>query len=117
MRRRADGFLRAFTADLVDLELGPVPAELRDRTCGWVSDRVWGSGQLTRAGLGLVGAVLAAGVRTRTGKRYRDLPPERRHAIARRLLGTRLPLAGEYVKAVRSLAVAYVYDARYASAP
>ena len=34
-----------------------------------------------------------------------------------RLAKTRLPLAAEYVRAVRALAVTYVYDAMHATAP
>ena len=114
---RASGFLAAFVDDLLTLDLGPVTDEERERTRGWVLERVAGAGSITRAGLGATGIALSAAVRARTGSRYADLPPDRRRAIADRLLTTAAPLVSEYARAVRALAVAYLYDLRHASAP
>ena len=113
----ATRFLAAFTEDLVDLELGPVSPELRDRARQWVVARVGNAGDVARLGLTVAGTALAVGVRIRTGRSYDRLAPQRRSELARRLAGSRLPIAAEYVKAVRSLAVAYVFEARYATAP
>ena len=83
----------------------------------WVLTRISGAGDLTRAGLAAAGLRLAVGVRLTTGRPYDRLTPDRRRAMVRWLAATRLPVAGEYVRAIRSLAVAYVYEARYASVP
>lgn len=110
-------FLGAFTADLVELELAPLPDGVAERTRGWVQDRVGGANQTTRAGIATTGLLLGAGVLVATGRPYERLPEARRLAIARRLAASRLPIVAEYVKAVRSLAVAYAFEAQYASAP
>ncbi len=114
---RAGRFLSDLTDDLVELEVGPVSAELRERTRSWVQARVAGSGSVTRLGLRATGMLLSVVVVTATGRPYHRLPADRRRAVARRLAGTRLPLAAEYVKAIRSLAISYVYEARFATAP
>ena len=108
------GLLAALTDDLVELDFGPVTEDERTRTRAWVVGRVAGAGQVTRAGLAVAGLVVAAGVVLTTGRPYQALSPERRRAVARRLAATRLPVAGEYVKAIRSLAVAYLFDLRHA---
>lgn len=113
----ADRFLAALTDELLELELGPVDAELRDRTRAWVVERFAGAGDLTRFGLAMTGNLMALAIALTEGRPFQRLPEPRRRAIAARLARTRLPLAGEYVKAIRSLAVAYVYEARFASAP
>ena len=110
-------FLAALTEDLVELELGPLTPELRDRTVAWVDARFAGSGSVTRFGLAATGTLLAAVVGVAARQPYERLPAERRRRIAQRLASTRLPLAAEYVKAIRSLAVSYVYEARFATAP
>ena len=111
------GFLAAFAEDLAELDAGPLDDELRGRTRDWVLARVGGAGAITRLGLGLTGALLGGAVLVAARRPYAALPVERRRAVARRLAATRLPLAGEYVKAVRALALTYVYDARFATAP
>ena len=110
--RASERFLAGFTEDLVDLELGPVSAEVRVRTRDWVVDRVRGSATITRAGLAAAGALVAATVVLRTGGTYGRLPAERRRELARGLAASALPVVADYVKAVRSLAVTYVWEAR-----
>jgi hypothetical protein len=56
--------------------------------------------------------VVAVGVRARTGTHYCELPLDQRRSFAAQLAGTRLPVISVYVRAVRSLAVAYVYEHR-----
>jgi hypothetical protein len=110
-------FLNAFAADLIDLEMGPLPSGLPERATTWVVTRMAGAGDVTRLGLALTGALIATSVRVRSGRAYAALPPERRRAMTARLAKTRLPLAAEYVRAVRALAVTYIYDALHATAP
>jgi hypothetical protein len=105
-------FLAAFAGDLIDLELGPLPAGLRDRARDWVVERMLGAGDVARTGFVLIGTLLAARVRARTGRSYAALDAERRRAIASRVARTRLPLVADYVRGIRSLAVTYVYEAR-----
>jgi len=110
--RAAQRFLQALTDDLVELELGPLEPHVARGTRAWVSARVSGAGDFTRFGLSVVGTVLAAAVRIRTARAYDRLPAARRRRIAARLGATTLPLASEYARVIRSLAVAYVYEAR-----
>jgi hypothetical protein len=110
-------FLEAFTRDLVALELGPIDPPLADRTTAWVVTRVAQAGDVTRAGLTIACGLTAAGVRLRTGSAYHRLPDTDRLDLARALTRSRLPVTGELVRAIRSLAVTYAYDARYATAP
>jgi len=110
--RAAERFLGALTDDLVELELGPLEPELARGTREWVVERVAGAGDFTRFGLTAVGMVLATAVRVATARAYDRLPATRRLKIAARLGRTRLPLASEYTRVVRSLAVAYVFEAR-----
>jgi hypothetical protein len=104
-------FLGAFTADLVDLEFGPQPQAVRAGAQEWVQTRIAGAGDVTRRGLRVAALALAGGVRLRTGHAYEGLPDAERRAIAERIAASSLPIVAEFVKAVRSLAVAYVYDA------
>jgi hypothetical protein len=110
-------FVAAFTEDLVALELPAGDESLQQRTRDWVLARIEGAGDVNRRGIALVALVLAAGVRVATGRAYTSLAPQRRQAIAARLAATGLPLAGEFTRAVRALAVTYFYDARHATAP
>ena len=110
-------FLGAFAADLIELEMGPLPSGLPERATNWVVTRIDGAGDVTRLGLALTGGLIAAVVRLRSGRAYTALAPERRRAMTERLARTRLPLAAEYVRAVRALAVTYVYDALDATTP
>jgi hypothetical protein len=112
-----DGFTPSFVADLVALELGDLPPAVQERTRAWVLTRMSGAGDVARLGLRLAGALIAAGVCVRTGRPYARLPGERRRAVAGWLAGTSAPVAAEYVRAARSLAVTYAYDAVYATAP
>jgi hypothetical protein len=113
----SDRFLTAFAADLIELELGPLPAELRDRATRWATTRIGGAGDVARLGLALTGRLIGTGILLRYGRAYRSLGEEHRRAVAARLAASGLPLVAEYVRAVRALAVSYVYDARYATAP
>jgi hypothetical protein len=113
----ADRFLSAFAGDLIDLELGPLPANLRERAIDWITSRVAGAGDVARLGLTLTGRLIGAGVRLRLGRAYAALPAERRRRVASRLASSRLPLVAEYVRAVRALAVTYVFDGLHATVP
>lgn len=110
-------FLPALTRDVIALEAGSVEPEIADRATAWVTSRFAGAGDVTALGLRVTGLLLAIAVSVTTGRRYAGLPDERRVRVARRLLDSRLPLVGEYVKAVRALALTYVYEARFATAP
>jgi hypothetical protein len=90
---------------------------VQERAHGWVLARIGGAGDVARLGLRLTGVLIGAGVRLSTGHGYAGLPEERRRALAGRLAGASLPLVAEYVRAVRSLAITYAYDAVYATAP
>ena len=113
----ARSFASLFADDLIALELPGISAQLRHRTHVWVLTRIGAAGDVARLGLELTGALLALAVRLRHGRAYGQLDPERRRAVAAWLAATSLPLAAEYVRAVRSLAVTYAYDALYATAP
>jgi hypothetical protein len=117
MWRAADRFLSAFTDDVIVLEVPPLPPDVHESARAWVIARVNGAMDVTRLGLAVAGTGLALAVRLGTGRRYDQLVDERRLAIARRLTRTRLPIAAEYVRAVRSLVVSYVYEARAAAGP
>ena len=110
-------FVAAFAGDLAELEFGPLPPELRQRVAEWVALRVAGAGDVTRIGLGVVCAAVALWVRVRSGRAYAELDTRDRRAWEQRIARSGLPGVSELVRAVRSLAVAYVYDARFASAP
>jgi hypothetical protein len=112
-----DQFLSTFTADLIDLELGPLPAGLQERATAWVGARMAGAGDVARLGLGVAGGVIGAGVRLRFGRAYAALPSERRRRVTARLAKSRLPVVAEYVRAVRALAVTYVFDGLHATVP
>jgi hypothetical protein len=113
----SDRFLTAFAGDLIELELGPLPPELRERATRWVTTRIGGAGDVARRGLRLTGRLIAIAIRLRFGRGYASLGRERRAEVTARLAASGLPLVAEYVRAVRALAVSYVYDARYATAP
>jgi hypothetical protein len=113
----SDRFLTAFAGDLIELELGPLPPELRDRATHWVTTRIGGAGDVARLGLRLTGRLIGTAIRLRFGRGYAALGQERRTEVTARLAASGLPLVAEYVRAVRALAVSYVYDARYATAP
>ncbi len=110
-------FLESFTRDLVDDELGPLPPDLTEGAVDWVQARVAGAGDVTRLGLRVASTAVAAGVRLRTGHAYGSLPDAERRVLAARIARSRLPIVGELTKAVRSLAITYVYEARFATAP
>jgi hypothetical protein len=110
MLASADRFLAAFTGDLLELELGPLPEEERKETVAWVRTRVRGAASVTRLGLTVAGLAVATTVAVLARAPYTRLPEERRRAVARRLAATRLPVAGEYVKAVRSLAILHAAE-------
>jgi len=88
-------------------------AELRGRTCEWVVQRVRGAGQVTRLGLTAAAVLIGAAVRLRRGRPYAALADDTRRATARRLASSRLPVVGEYVRAVRSLTVSFLYEERF----
>lgn len=113
MRRRRPGFVRRFVEDLVVLEACASDPASAPRTGDWVIARMDGAGQVVRAGLRATGTLLALSVWIRTGRPYAALGSERRLALARRLASSRLPLVADYVRAVRSLAVSHVYEARF----
>lgn len=104
-------FAAALVEDILALEVGPDvpsdPAATRD----WVTERLAGAGQVTRLGLAVAAGAVAAAVRVRHGRPYAALDVERRRAIARRLLDTRLPLAGDYARALRALAITHAFEA------
>jgi hypothetical protein len=109
-------FLSAFVRDLIALELAAVDDAAAERTRAWVVARVDGAAEITRLGMMLVGTLIAAAVRASTGRAYAALPDRRRLRIARRLASTRVPLAGDYVRAVRALTVSHAYE-RLGEAP
>lgn len=105
-------FLETFTDDLVELEFGPLPEATRAGAREWVAARIGGAGEVTRLGLAVAGKLLAVSVRVRTGSAYADLSRARRLQVAAGLAAARGFPAAEYVKAVRSLAVSFVYETR-----
>lgn len=106
---RADRrFLAAFTSELVEAEMGE---RARPETADWVVQRIYASGQITRFGLASTAALLAAALHVRHRAPFFALPQERRAAAARALAATRLPLAADFVRAVRALAVTHAYQA------
>lgn len=109
-------FLDSLTRDLIDREFGPVDADTRDAAAAWVRERFAGAGDVTAPGLRVTGRLVAAAILVIERRPYAALPAERRAAVLGRLLTTRMPLAAEYVRAIRSLAVAYVYEDRFSQA-
>jgi hypothetical protein len=74
--------------------------------------RVDGATQPARAGLLVTAALLASGVLLSQRAAYDELPDERRRAVARRLIGSGLPLVSDWVRAMRALALSYYFEAR-----
>lgn len=111
-----DSFLDILTRDLVDREFGPVDADTADRTAAWVRERFAGAGDVTAPGLRVTGQLVATAILVTERRPYAALPAARRAAILDRLLTTHAPLVAEYVRAIRALAVTYVYEDRFASA-
>ena len=109
-------FLTAFARDLAELECGPLNPELGEDVVGWGRERVAGAGDVTRLGLTVVGLGVAGWVRLRTGSSYTALDTRQRSAWTRRIAGSRAPGVSELVRAVRSLTVTFVYEARHAPA-
>ena len=105
-------FLAVFTGDLLDLEAGPCEPELRQRATDWVLARIGGAAQPARLGLVATTLLIAAALQVSARGAYEQLPDERRRALARKLIDTRLPLVSDWVRAVRALALSYYFEAR-----
>lgn len=85
----------ALACELAEADAGPLSPEERERVAGFVDARLAAAPAHLRAGVVLPALLL-------------------RRAPVQRLTSTRAPLAADVVKALRSLAVAALYDARAA---
>ena len=85
----------ALACELAEADAGPLTAQERERVAEFVDARLAAAPAHLRAGVVLPALLL-------------------RRAPVRTLASTRAPLAADVVKALRSLAVAAVYDARAA---
>jgi hypothetical protein len=109
-------FLRAFTADLISLELPELDGPASQQTRVWVLERIDGADAPARLGMRAASGLLALVLAVIARRPYPDLPEERRRALAARLAATSMTPAAELVRAVRALAVSYAYEQRFARA-
>ncbi len=103
----------AFVEDVVVLEFAPGDEVLARATGRWVGERVGGAAAVARGGLLAPAAVLDLVSLARYARPYAVLGRRRRLRVARRFLRTEAPVVGDWVRAVRLLAVAYVYERRF----
>lgn len=111
--RIAGKAFEAFVEDVVMLEFAPGNEVLARATGRWVGKRVLDAAAVVRGGLLVPAAVLDLAALARYGRPYAGLVQGQRLRMARRLLRTGTPLVGDWVRTVRLLAVAYVYERRF----
>jgi hypothetical protein len=96
----------AFCASLLAHDLPDLPAERRAEVVAFTSRRVGGLPAPMRLGVGAVALIVGAAGRALGGRR-----------VAALLAGRPLPVVGEYVRLLRSLTYAYVWEAWPATTP
>jgi hypothetical protein len=105
--------LEAFAEDVVALEFAPGNPGLARETAHWVGERVIGAGPLASSGLLAPALALDIAMLARYASSYPHLARGQRMKIAGRLVSTHMPLAVDWVRAIRLLAVPYVFERRY----
>jgi hypothetical protein len=107
-------FVQALAATLLAaavLDLGP--REARD-AARFTAERLSGAPAFTRLGMGAIGAVLDCHVRIAERVPFADLDPERQAVWVGRWSARPIPGVGDYLDAVRGLALTWLYEARAA---
>jgi hypothetical protein len=105
--------LEAFAEDVVALDFVPESTGLARETARWVGERAIEAGPLAGSGLLAPALALDMAMLARYARPYSSLTNGQRTKIAKRLARTRMPLAVDWVRAIRLLAVPYVFERRY----
>jgi hypothetical protein len=103
--------------DLAQLQAGPLEEAQVLATLDFVTARVAGAGEVTRIGLLVADSALWLLLLVLCGRPYSRLSPARRARIAAAMSRSSLPGVRDYVRAIRSLVLTYVYERKAASQP
>ncbi|HEY6760221.1 MAG TPA: hypothetical protein VI318_12060 [Baekduia sp.] len=106
---RSPAFLPALVDAILRRDVGELTPDAVRACAEFTVERVGGAPSVPRFGLDLAATVAALLVRTLTRRPFARLDLSARTAWLGRL--ERLPLTGQYVDAVRSLALTYIYEA------
>jgi hypothetical protein len=112
MLRTDPSFVSALAETLLDRAVPDLRGPEGRAAGRFVAERLAGAPSFTRAGMAAVAAVLAAQVRLADRASFASLAPERRAAWAGRWSAVRLPGVGDYLEAVRGLALTWLYEER-----
>ena len=105
--------LEAFVEDLVALEFEPRDEALARAAARWVGECTVGAAAVARCGLLAPAVILDITAVARYSRRFAALDRTRRLRMTARLADTRLSPTANWVRAVRLLAVVYVFERRF----
>jgi hypothetical protein len=107
-------FICALAQTLLERDVPDLRREEGRAAGRFVAERLALAPSATRAGMAAVAVLLAAHARLVERASFPDLPPERRGECAARWAAHRLPGVGDYLDAIRGLALTWLYEERAA---